>query len=202
MRERLHRGLARKRMPEASWATLTMPTSVSSLETITRASLSSCLTPSAWIGPARMTRGFMALLSEGEDHLHDAKGGVGLEGIASSRVGESQPLVEMRGGQVAFGDPQLEPLEASRARPLDGGAQQGLPRSFPPGSRLHPHAAHVAGLRMLLVEEPEGQPEGAAFFLRHEHHLALRHGHRLREPDPMRIGLGLLVDEAASEGVR
>src|SRR6266496_6607654 len=80
--------------------TLTMPASVSSLETITRASLSSCLTPSAWMGPARMTRGFMALLSEGEGHLHDSERRIGLEGIALARVGEPPPLVQSRGGAV------------------------------------------------------------------------------------------------------
>src|SRR6266567_4113190 len=189
-------------MPEASWATLTMPASVSSLETITRASLSSCLTPSAWMGPARMTRGFMALLSEGEGHLHDSERRIGLEGIALARVGEPQPLVQSRGGAVALGHPQVETLELPRTGPLDGGTQESLPRSLAPRPRLHPHAPHVAGSRMLFVEKPEGQPEGPTIILRHEHHLPVRHGHRLREPDPMRIGLGLFVDEAAREGVR
>src|ERR1700730_7358588 len=62
MRERVHAGLARKSMPSASCATLSIPASVSSLDTSTRASLSSSLMPSAWMGPARTTKGFMALL--------------------------------------------------------------------------------------------------------------------------------------------
>src|SRR6266481_8375728 len=202
IKERVHRGLARKRIPDASWATLTMPASLSSLETITRASLSSCLTPSAWMGPARMTRGFMALLSEGEGHLHDSERRIGLERIALARVGEPQPLVQSRGGAVALGHPQDETPELPRTGPLDGGTQQSLPHTLAPGPRLHPHAPHVAGLRALLVEKPEGQPEGPTIILRHEHHLPARHGHRLSEPDPMRIGLGLFVDEAPPERVR
>src|SRR5216683_726640 len=62
MRERVQAGLARKRMPSASCAPLSIPVSVSSLETSTRASLSSSLMPSAWMGPARTTKGFMGLL--------------------------------------------------------------------------------------------------------------------------------------------
>src|SRR5215468_7046068 len=62
-------------------------------------------------------------------------------------------------------------------------------------------ASHVPGLRMLPVEEAEDQPEGEPVLLGEEHGLAVRGGHRLREADPVRVGLPSLVDEAAREGV-
>src|SRR5262249_36183140 len=75
------------------------------------------------------------------------------------------------------------------------------PRPPSPPFRFHPHAAHVAGRRMLPIEEPEDEAEGAPVFLGKEHDLAAGHGHRLRETDPVCVGLPSLVDEAAREGV-
>src|SRR5215468_1006137 len=200
MSERVQSGLARKRMPEASCATLIIPASVSSLDTMTRASLSSCLMPSAWMGPARITRGFMSLLSQGEHHLDDSQRRIGLERIPPPRVHEPTAFVEACGGIVPLRHPQLEALELSRPRPFDGGAQQQLARSPAPAFRLHPHAPDVADPRPLLVEDAEDEPERASLLLREEHDLPARRRHRLGEPDPVRIGLSLLVDEAAREG--
>src|SRR5215467_1265955 len=148
-----------------------------------------------------MTRGFMGLLSKSEDHLDDAESRIRGERIALSAVGESAPLVEAHGAVVAFGDPQLEPLQLAKARPVDDRAQECRPRAPAPPFGFHPHAAHVPGLRMLPVEEAEDQPEGEPALLGEEHGLAVRRGHRLCEADPVRVGLPSLVDEAAGEGV-
>src|SRR5215467_11922547 len=148
-----------------------------------------------------MTRGFMGLLSESEDHLDDAEGRIRGERVALSGVGEPAPLVEAHGAVVAFGDPQLEPRQLAKTRPVDDRAQERRPRAPSPAFRFHPHAAHVAGRRMLPIEEPEDEAEGAPVFLGEEHDLAAGHGHRLREADPVRVGLPPLVDEAAREGV-
>src|SRR5262252_5865045 len=148
-----------------------------------------------------MTRGFMGLLSESEDHLDDAEGRIRGERIALSGVGEPAPLVEAHGAVVAFGDPQLEPLQLAKARPVNDRAQERRPRAPSPAFRFHPHAAHVAGCRMLPIEEPEDEAVGAPVLLGEEHDLTAGHGHRLREADPVRIGLPSLVDESAREGV-
>src|SRR5262252_9335219 len=148
-----------------------------------------------------MTRGFMGLLSESEDHLDDSEARIRGERVALSGVGEPAPLVEAHGAVVAFGDPQLEPLQLAKARPVNDRAQERRPRAPSPAFRFHPHAAHVAGRRMLPIEEPEDEPVGAPVLLGEEHDLAAGHGHRLREADPVRIGLPSLVDEAAREGV-
>src|SRR5262245_46339688 len=148
-----------------------------------------------------MTRGFMGLLSESEDHLDDAKGRIRGERVALSGIGESAPLVEAQGTVVAFGDPQLEPLQLAKARPVDDRAQERFPCAPAPPFGFHPHAAYVAGRRMLPVEEAEDQPEGEPVLLGEEHGLAAGHGHRLREANPVRVGLPSLVDEAAREGV-
>src|ERR1700693_6604009 len=97
----------RKRMPEASWAALMIPASVSSLETTTRASASSCLTPSGWMGPARMTRGFMDLLSEVECHLDDLQCSVGRERVPTPGVREPGALIQAGGGDIPLRHPQL-----------------------------------------------------------------------------------------------
>src|SRR5439155_20070464 len=60
----VQRGLARKRMPWASAAIFTSPASVSSVQTTTRASRSRLAWPSAWIGPARTTRGRSGLIGK------------------------------------------------------------------------------------------------------------------------------------------
>src|SRR5215470_7733065 len=148
-----------------------------------------------------MTRGFMGLLSESEDHLDDAEGRIRGERVALSGFGKPAPLVEAHGAVVAFGDPQLEPLQLAKARPVDDRTQECRPRPPSPAFRFHPHAAHVAGRRMLSIEEPEDKAVGAPVLLGEEHDLAAGHGHRLREADPVRIGLPSLVDEAAREGV-
>src|SRR5262245_57432929 len=202
MRDRVQSGLARNRMPDASCATLIMPASVSSFDTITRASLSSCLMPSAWMGPARITRGFMDLLSEVECHLGDAERRVGLEHIPPPRVHEAGTLVQPRGGAVALGHPQLEPVELARPGPVDGRGEQRLAGPSAAALRLHPHAADVAGLRPVLVEEPEDEPEWPTLVLRHEHDLSTRRRHRLGEADPVGVGLRLLVGVASREGIR
>src|SRR5215475_2748286 len=151
------------------------------------------------MGPATMTRGFMGLLSESEDHLDDAEVRVRGVRVPPSRVGEPDSLVETDGGLVAFGDLQLELLQRAGAGPVDDRAQERLPRPPPSSFRLHPHAAHMSGLRMLPVEEPEDQAEGATVLLREEHGLAARGSHRLGETDPVGVGLRLLVHEAAGE---
>src|SRR5439155_26702682 len=53
-----------KRMPWASAAIFTSPASVSSVQTTTRASRSRLAWPSAWIGPARTTRGRSGLIEK------------------------------------------------------------------------------------------------------------------------------------------
>src|SRR5215468_1427679 len=75
-----------------------------------------------------MTRGFMGLLSESKDHLDDSEARIRGERVALSGVGEPAPLVEAQGAVVAFGDPQLEPLELAKARPVDDRAQECRPR--------------------------------------------------------------------------
>src|SRR5215468_7046067 len=76
-----------------------------------------------------MTRGFMGLLSESEDHLDDSEARIRGERVALSGVGEPAPLVEAHGAVVAFGDPQLELLQLAKARPVDDRAQERLPRA-------------------------------------------------------------------------
>src|SRR5215469_1228435 len=99
--------------------------------------------------PATMTRGFMGLLSESQDHLNDTEVRVRGVRVSPSRVGEPDPLVEADGGLVAFGDLQFELLQRAGAGPVDGRTEERLSRAPPAPLRLHPHAAHVAGLRML-----------------------------------------------------
>src|SRR5262249_58680537 len=151
------------------------------------------------MGPATMTRGFMGLLSESQDHLNDTEVRVRGVRVSPSRVGEPDPLVEADGGLVAFGDLQFELLQRAGAGPVNDRTEERLPGAPPAPLRLHPHAAHVAGLRMLPVEEPEDQPERAPVFLGEEHGLTSRGGHRFRETDPVSVGLPSLVDEAAGE---
>src|SRR5262250_1145740 len=151
--------------------------------------------------PATMTRGFMGLLSESQDHLNDTEVRVRGVRVSPSRVGEPDPLVEADGGLVAFGDLQFELLQRAGAGPVDDGTEERRPRAPPAPLRLHPHAAHVAGLRMLAIEEAEDQAEGASVLLREQHGLTARSGHRLRETDPVGVGLRLLVNEAAGEGI-
>src|SRR6266545_76099 len=199
--DRVQFGLMRKRMPEASSDALMIPASVSSFETTTRASASSCLMPSAWMGPARTTRGFMGLLSESECHLNGLERRLGLQHVPPACVRESGPLVQPHGRAVALRHPQLEPVEATRARPGDRGVEQGAAGSPAASARIHPHANDVAGFRALLVEDAECQPHRAAFLLRHEHHLPTRRGDRLCEPDPIRVRPGQLVHKPSAEGV-
>src|SRR4029453_14762954 len=56
---RLQSGLARNRMPSASFAAAIMPASVSALVTTTWASASNCFIPSGWMGPPSTTSGFI-----------------------------------------------------------------------------------------------------------------------------------------------
>src|SRR5215831_11072854 len=69
------------------------------------------------MGPATMTRGFMGLLSESQDHLDDAEVRVRGVRVPPSRVGEPDPL-EADGGLVAFGDLQFELLQLAGAGPV------------------------------------------------------------------------------------
>src|SRR5713101_5041875 len=170
MSERVQLGLVRKRMPDASWAALMIPASVSSLDTATRASASSCLTPSGWMGPARITRGFMDLLSEVECHLDGLQRSVGRERVPASGVREPGALVQAGGGGIPLRHPQLEPVQVPRAPPSDRSFDQGPPGALPAGRGLHPHPTDVASLGALLVEEPERQPLWASFRLGDEHH--------------------------------
>src|SRR5215468_1534957 len=83
------------------------------------------------MGPATMTRGFMGLLSESQDHLNDTEVRVRGVRVSPSRVGEPDPLVEADGGLVAFGDLQFELLQRAEAGPVDDRTEERLPRAPP-----------------------------------------------------------------------
>src|SRR5215469_15501921 len=83
--------------------------------------------------PATMTRGFMGLLSESQDHLNDTEVRVRGVRVSPSRVGEPDPLVEADGGLVAFGDLQFELLQRAGAGPVDDRTEERL-ACAPPAS--------------------------------------------------------------------
>src|SRR6266496_2708793 len=201
MSERVQFGLVRKRMPEASWAALIIPASVSSSETTTRASASSFLMPSAWMGPARTTRGFMSLLSEIECHLDDLQGRVGRQRVTPAGVREAGPLVQPHGRAVSFRHPQLEAIEGQRTRPGDHGLEECASHSPAASFGFDPHPRDMSGLRAFLVEQSERQAHRAAIDLRDAHHLAARLRDRAGQPDPVRVILSERLGQRPREGV-
>src|SRR3989441_1350792 len=161
IRERVHAGLVRKRMPSASCATLSIPASVSSLDTSTRASLSSSLMPSAWMGPARTTKGFMALLFSVWKVGGDLLGG---DEHDAGRFQRERPAVEPA-EELDLGPP----FRAEHAQELVDGVQADFHLPEEPTIFLEPPALlDAARPRVEAVLDADGG-------LGQPHHLLGRH---------------------------